>query len=624
MKRVLKIEKFRNIGLRKSEQLVLNQSMEKGKIGNLIVLVGANNSGKSNVLDALDALSMQEIENRDVTTLSYDVADHAPILTLSTYDNKEEYSYSIIYGKDYIEVTHPVLKEKTRIDTDQNNINLCNVITSAIQRYKNSPQVISDLESFRNSFENESASKKYDAETSLMELVDLLYEKYDNGRGDYYDRYVWESVRGCGSKLIGLAGQNVASVLTKTSNQFKKEYGVKMIPSIVRYDEKVISNENLVVKHDGIENDYFFKKVLGAIDMSVSEVKSVYTMFKSTNTRGCLSSFQAKVNKKLKKVANDFNKLYYVDDGHYSFEMAFESDNIYFSIMRNGEGMPLDYQSTGFRWFFNLYFNLLVNNELETGDIIIMDEPATNLHVQGQCELRKFLKEFAIKNDITIILATHSPFLIDLDYLDELRVVSIENNISSISNDFSTIDLDDPDSLKPVKNALTVSNYILTDPDKKVVFVEGITDYNYMIAFKKYFKIDDVVFLPIKGVGNGKKEDIKQKQYEISKALLKIRKHGPILMVDGDKAGVAMKNNNNDVSELDVFTLKDVDEKFKEIESLFTTDDLQELGLVDKSGKVVKHSGKSAVFKTYTDIANTVSQETIANFKKVFDHIEKM
>ena len=67
-----------------------------------------------------------------------------------------------------------------------------------------------------------------------------------------------------------------------------------------------------------------------------------------------------------------------------------------------------------------------------------MDEPATNLHVRGQEELRKFLKEFAIKNGITFIIATHSPFLVDLDYLDEIRLISLhDNNVAKIDNVFS-------------------------------------------------------------------------------------------------------------------------------------------------------------------------------------------
>ena len=292
--------------------------------------------------------------------------------------------------------------------------------------------------------------------------------------------------------------------------------------------------------------------------------------------------------------------------------------------MKRGEqSIVLDYQSTGFKWFFNLYFNLLCTNTLKAGDIVLMDEPATNLHVKGQQELRVFLKNFAIKNDITIVLATHSPFLIDMDYLDELRVVTMNNNVSCISNDFSTIDTDDPDSLKPIKEALTVANHTLYDPDKKVVFVEGITDYNYMVAFKKKFKNEDIVFLPIRGIGKYGSKEFEDKQKEISKRLIKIKKHSPILMVDGDNAGKSMKKTNND-SALTVFTLTEVKPEFKTIENLFSETDQKDLGLITKDGKYVKHSSKSSLFKSFYINTKTLSRDTEENFKLLFNHIEHL
>lgn len=70
-----------------------------------------------------------------------------------------------------------------------------------------------------------------------------------------------------------------------------------------------------------------------------------------------------------------------------------------------------------------------------------------------------------------------------MNYLDEIRVICTKDGRCYIKNDFSAVDPDDQNSLKPIKEALTVHNHILLDPDKKVVFVEGITDYNYMTTF---------------------------------------------------------------------------------------------------------------------------------------------
>ena len=51
MERSLRIESYRNIGFKDEkshrERLVINNSLKKGELGDLVILIGANNSGKS-------------------------------------------------------------------------------------------------------------------------------------------------------------------------------------------------------------------------------------------------------------------------------------------------------------------------------------------------------------------------------------------------------------------------------------------------------------------------------------------------------------------------------------------------------------------------------------------------
>lgn len=58
--RFLKIKNFKNIGITKEEdqweRLYLNNSLDKDKIGELIILIGENNVGKSNILDAINTM----------------------------------------------------------------------------------------------------------------------------------------------------------------------------------------------------------------------------------------------------------------------------------------------------------------------------------------------------------------------------------------------------------------------------------------------------------------------------------------------------------------------------------------------------------------------------------------
>ena len=75
MERILKISKFRNIGLEKPETIVINHSVKKDEIGELVILIGPNNAGKSNVLDALKSVAAGTLSDRDVTTLSFNDND---------------------------------------------------------------------------------------------------------------------------------------------------------------------------------------------------------------------------------------------------------------------------------------------------------------------------------------------------------------------------------------------------------------------------------------------------------------------------------------------------------------------------------------------------------------------
>ncbi len=59
-KRVLKLHQFRNLGRKSPTKLLLNSSFEKH--GGLVVLVGENNVGKSNVLEALTIFNDADIK----------------------------------------------------------------------------------------------------------------------------------------------------------------------------------------------------------------------------------------------------------------------------------------------------------------------------------------------------------------------------------------------------------------------------------------------------------------------------------------------------------------------------------------------------------------------------------
>ncbi|GAA9921728.1 hypothetical protein VN0841_09650 [Helicobacter pylori] len=182
----------------------------------------------------------------------------------------------------------------------------------------------------------------------------------------------------------------------------------------------------------------------------------------------------------------------------------------------NQKPIILSQQSTGFQWAFNFMFGFLYNVgsnfSFNKNIIYVMDEPAAHLSVPGRKEFRKFLKEYAHKHNTTFVLATHDPFLVDTDHLDEIRIVEKKEEGSAIENTFNYSLKNDAnrnsDALDKIKRSLGVSQNVFHNPQKhRIIFVEGTTDYCYLSAFKLYFnerefKNDPIpfTFLPISGL----------------------------------------------------------------------------------------------------------------------------
>ncbi|GAA7149401.1 hypothetical protein ID0395_00410 [Helicobacter pylori] len=304
----------------------------------------------------------------------------------------------------------------------------------------------------------------------------------------------------------------------------------------------------------------------------------------------------------------------------------------------NQKPIILSQQSTGFQWAFNFMFGFLYNVgsnfSFNKNIIYVMDEPATHLSVPSRKEFRKFLKEYAHKHNTTFVLATHDPFLVDTDHLDEIRIVEKETEGSAIKNHFNyplNNASKDSDALDKIKRSLGVGQHVFHNPQKhRIVFVEGITDYCYLSAFKLYFNEREFknnpipfTFLPISGLKNDS-----NKMKETIKKLCELDSN-PIVLIDDDRKDGSdpqkakseqFKRANEEMPDpITILQLSDCDRCFKQIEDCFSTNDKEEYA---------KNKCKelSMAFKTrllYSGKDDVVSEETKKNFLKLFEWIAK-
>ncbi|GAA8578958.1 hypothetical protein oki1432_07650 [Helicobacter pylori] len=333
-------------------------------------------------------------------------------------------------------------------------------------------------------------------------------------------------------------------------------------------------------------------------------------------------------NYQLKIHVRHNNKFYDYSKKSIAYEIKLEIHDCRKSDNQN-EPIILSQQSTGFQWAFNFMFGFLYNVgshfSLNKNIIYVMDEPATHLSVPARKEFRKFLKEYAHKNHVTFVLATHDPFLVDTDHLDEIRIVEKETEGSVIKNHFN-YPLDDAskdsDALDKIKRSLGVGQHVFHNPQKhRIIFVEGITDYCYLSAFKLYlcykeYKDNPIpfTFLPISGLKNNPNE-----MKETIQKLCELDNH-PIVLTDDDRKCVfnqkatseRFKKANEKMGDpITILQLSDCDRHFKQIEDCFSANDR-------KKYAKNKRMELAMAFKTrllYGGEDDVMSEETKKNFK---------
>ncbi len=343
-------------------------------------------------------------------------------------------------------------------------------------------------------------------------------------------------------------------------------------------------------------------------------------------------------NYQLKIHVRHNNKFYDYSKKSTAYEIKLEIHDCRKSHNQN-KPIILSQQSTGFQWAFNFMFGFLYNVgsnfSFNHNIIYVMDEPATHLSVPARKEFRKFLKEYAHKNHVTFVVATHDPFLVDTDHLDEIRIVEKETEGSAIKNHFNyplNNASKNSDALYQIKRSLGVGQHVFHNPQKhRIIFVEGITDYCYLSAFKLYFNEHNphfkdnpipFTFLPISGLKNNPNEmkETIQKLCELD--------NNPIVLTDDDRKYVFnqqatserfKKANEELLKPITILQLSDCDRHFKQIEDCFSASDRE---------KYAKNKRKelAMAFKTrllYGGKDDVVSEETKENFKKLFEWIKK-
>ncbi len=148
--------------------------------------------------------------------------------------------------------------------------------------------------------------------------------------------------------------------------------------------------------------------------------------------------------------------------------------------------LPLSERSAGFVWFFSFLAQFKQLRKTNGNAIILLDEPGLTLHGKAQGDLLHYIVERLLP-DHQVIFTTHSPFMVPMDRLADVRIVEdviIEENgkrpvVKGTKVRSDVLDVDD-DTLFPLQGALgyevTQSLFI----GANTWLVEGPSDILYL------------------------------------------------------------------------------------------------------------------------------------------------
>ena len=258
------------------------------------------------------------------------------------------------------------------------------------------------------------------------------------------------------------------------------------LPRFVYFDdykllEGKINLESLNQRKANNQTDDSDETTLGLFDLAGTDLQELMSEQGYENSRAKLEAIGITITQQVfeywtqnKELAVEFDVKADPKD-----QAPFNSGkNLYIRVknLRHGVSVPFDQRSKGFIWFFSfmVWFSA-IENRIDTDKdlVLLLDEPGLNLHALAQTDFLTYIDKLSESHQL--IYTTHSPFMVESEKLDRVRVVEdrqkdgtkVTGNLAGSSDE----------SLFPLQAALGYSVAQNLFVAKKNVLVEGPADF---------------------------------------------------------------------------------------------------------------------------------------------------
>ena len=372
---------------------------------------------------------------------------------------------------------------------------------------------------------------------------------------------------------------------------------------------------------DSSESKKMLKYLLKIIGVSSEEIINYWKLSKDDDKY----NFVDELNNKIAMMMKDFNSFYKQEK--VELKVNFEIDSLNFIVKTNKKFLNLSERSNGLKWYLNMYIQLVAKTTKYNIEnyIVLLDEPGVYLHVNAQKEILNLFEDFTSKEN-QIIYTTQLPTMIYQNDLYRIRtIIKDELGNSNISNKYYVLPhkmSSKKETITPILTAIGMNmgyNFTAMDSKRINIITEGISDYNYLKAFllqKEYKKEYNII--PSSGVDN---------IHNIVSILIGWGYKYKIL-IDQDKEGRKEYRVLINKLSVDLDDIKFVDGTNKEnennsftIENLFSEEDKNNIGINDENYYSEKAYYSLELLKKVENNEYNYSDETIKNFDKIIKNL---
>lgn len=232
---------------------------------------------------------------------------------------------------------------------------------------------------------------------------------------------------------------NNSNLITKFRSDFsgrdREEVGREAIESLraiaSAIDKTSVSENDRDIRNEGFVLAY--KLICKIAQVDANALLDLADAIKN-EMQGYANGIIEKINRQLSTNFNFSN--YWIQDQNFCLKVMARDHDLVFTISdRTGTEYSFDERSQGLRYFLSYYIQYRSHeSHPNKSEILLMDEPDAYLSSQAQQDLLKVFDLFTnpefgshLKQPIQVIYVTHSPFLIDKNHAERIRVLQKGN-----------------------------------------------------------------------------------------------------------------------------------------------------------------------------------------------------